>query len=371
MIKNFNTVIFTNCRENLGKQVSEISNMTSSISSAQSGNWSDEYTDGEASSTYSSLQTMLSTKNTNIVNHQIYLGKRQSYLYDDDKTSAATLNGLNDGIEGVINTIAPMVSNTAQEVGQLKTGDVNINVLFTEDEIERFKNPFPDMNSEVFDSMTDQEKNDFLKEAMEYAVVLNMSGLPPLPDEHEQKVTIQVAPGINIYYKISIDADASLKGDNWEYEGTPGEAGSFNVDVLSNSNFGDVTIQFDGGISLHVEQDIDDNTSVYAEGGINSDLNIYYENGVTVETPAVGSDNVNGNVSVTSAVGIEIVPSESTSTQTETAPAYDYSYEPSNVHITAPEVSAEEVAVVCVVAVAVIAVAIFAPECLPVFAFAL
>ena len=62
MLRKLDSEIFTSLTQALGNEVSEISSMKSELLIAQSGNWSDEFTDDEASEIYSQISQMLAKK---------------------------------------------------------------------------------------------------------------------------------------------------------------------------------------------------------------------------------------------------------------------------------------------------------------------
>ncbi len=321
MLRKLDSEIFTSLTQALGNEVSEISSMKSELLIAQSGNWSDEFIDDEASGVYSQISQILTQRNMNIIEHQIYLGKRGTALRRDDSEAATSLTALLDEFQDYLNKSDALAKNAAEGANQLETGNININVLYTEEEVDFIKNAFSDYSYDIFLTWTDKEKLEFQNKVIDYMNMVYMDGLLPIPENG--KVTIRVAPGVTAYFSKTSNVTASSSYLSVDYD----FAGNACAHLLGTGDFSglDASVNLEGQVAVTLSQKIDDTSSIYVNGGYEVQNNIFFlEHGSTVSTPDVTVEEVHENITVSMACGVEISAPVGWQAQEEYATNPDY-----------------------------------------------
>ncbi len=360
MLRKLDSEIFTYLTQALGNEVSEISSMKSELLIAQSGNWSDEFIDDEASGVYSQISQILTQRNMNIIEHQIYLGKRGTALRRDDSEAATSLTALLDEFQDYLNKSDALAKNAAEGANQLETGNININVLYTEEEVDFIKNAFSDYSYDVFLTWTYKEKLAFGNKVIDYIQMVYIDGLLPMPEN--DKVTIRVAPGITAYFSVSKKIKGSAKDCTIDFK----HAKEACVKLLKTGDFNtlSLSLNIDGKVSATLSEEYDENSSIYSSSGYYAYNNSFFlENGTTVSVPVVADGDTSIEASVTMACGVEITPLNAEWLM-QNAYAYAYNSE-YPVIIEESGIKDEDVGMALAIAGIGILIYIFAPEAAP------
>lgn len=303
-MRKLDSEIFTFCNQKLGSEVSEISTMSLGITGAQSGNSSDEFYDGEVSRVYSQISQKFSWNNSNIINNQICLGKRNTYLKDDDSSAANDLLSLLDGLSGIVTEISDMARNASGGAAQLAAGNININVLYSEEEVTYIRTAFDDYSYDDFIALSETEKYIYERSIVEYVKLVYSEGLLPMPKYG--KTTVTIAPGVTAYFSVN---NYDTIGNEILAVDYHADAHNACVHLLGSGDFAGLDGAFDreGRIEVTHSQNIDECSSIYTSYGYNYKEGIYfYENGANFTSDSATAGNIGVNTTVTMACGVEI-----------------------------------------------------------------
>lgn len=307
MIRKLDSEIFSSATHVLGCQVEKTDNLGYALWNAKFKNGSDEFVDEETSQEYSTILQMINQRNERLIEHEQYLKKRGTLLRDSDSEAANLLTDAINTFKLSANEINILSQNMKECERQANTGVININVLYSQQEIDYISNPFPEYSYESFLAMSEMEKKAFQNQILNYIKTVYMSGLLPMPSDN--KISIVIAPGITVYYSV----DNSIAVENSHVSVSYNTSADVGMQLLTTADFAELDKE---GVALSLEKsgEVAIETSVMTEGAsiyskVQFDIatNIYsVEHGVTVESPAVSYNGADVKDSVTMAFGVEI-----------------------------------------------------------------
>ena len=307
MIRKLDSEIFSSATHVLGCQVEKTDNLGYALWNAKFKNGSDEFVDEETSQEYSTILQMINQRNERIIEHEQYLKKRGTLLRDSDSEAANLLTDAINTFKLSADEINILSQNMKECERQANTGVININVLYSQQEIDYISNPFPEYSYESFLAMSEMEKKAFQNQILNYIKTVYMSGLLPMPSDN--KISIVIAPGITVYYSV----DNSIAIENSHVSVSYNTSADIGMQLLTTLDYSEldekavaVSLSPSGEISFEYD-DTYDGSTVYVKFGKNEVEQVYFtEHGVTVETPAVSYNGADVKDSVTMAFGVEI-----------------------------------------------------------------
>lgn len=307
MIRKLNSEIFSSATHVLGCQVEKTDNLGYALWNAKFKNGSDEFVDEETSQEYSTILQMINQRNERLIEHEQYLKKRGTLLRDSDSEAANLLTDAINTFKLSADEINILSQNMKECERQANTGVININVLYSQQEIDYISNPFPEYSYESFLAMTPAEKIQFQNQILNYIKAVYMSGLLPMPSDN--KISIVIAPGVTVYYSV----DNSIAIENSHISVSYNTSADVGMQLLTTADFteldektlaaslsnsGEISVEYDdtyGGSTIYSAVKVDILNRVYS-----------VEHGVTVESPAVSYNGADVKDSVTMAFGVEI-----------------------------------------------------------------
>lgn len=308
MIRKLDSEIFSSATHVLGCQVEKTDNLGYALWNAKFKNGSDEFVDEETSQEYSTILQMINQRNERIIEHEQYLKKRGTLLRDSDSEAANLLTDAINTFKLSANEINILSQNMKECERQANTGAININVLYSQQEIDYISNPFPEYSYESFLAMTPAEKIEFQNQILNYIKAVYMSGLLPMPSDN--KISIVIAPGITVYYSV----DNSIAIENSHISVSYNTNADVGMQLLTTVDFTEldekalaVSLSTPGEISFEYDDTYDDGSMIYSAVKVDIVNSVYsVEHGVTVESPAVSYNGADVKDSVTMAFGVEI-----------------------------------------------------------------
>lgn len=314
MIRKLNSEIFSSATHVLGCQVEKTDNLGYALWNAKFKNGSDEFVDEETSQEYSTILQMINQRNERIIEHEQYLKKRGTLLRDSDSEAANLLTDAINTFKLSADEINILSQNMKECESQANTGVININVLYSQQEIDYISNPFPEYSYESFLAMSEMEKKAFQNQILNYIKTVYMSGLLPMPSDN--KISIVIAPGITVYYSV----DNSIAIENSHISVSYNTSADVGMQLLTTADFTELDEEGEKELKKKLEMaaDIDgtisvkpsitsEGSTIYSEIEYNPLQNVWrLEHGVTVESPAVSYNGADVKDSVTMAFGVEI-----------------------------------------------------------------
>lgn len=330
MDRNLYSKTFTSCTNCLSKEVTEIDTMKQGINTALIANSSSEFPDEYLSSQYNSIYNSMNQKRENIVNHQIYLGKRSTYLNNDDVNNAKKMDELLEGFGFVSMNIESMLQDIYASSVQLASGNISLYAIVSEFELDmasEIEDALGGITYEVFAAMGQKEQDAVIKKALDIVNKYIQDGRLKIPEAG--RVEFSVVPGVTLYcygnfnstiandvvavdhYTVAHDACVHIMGTD-EFKG---------LDVATNKDF---------TTTITSTKQLDENTSIYITSGYDYVKKTYFaEQGVKLNTDPATFENTGVNTTVTAAYGVEIYqPSNWKYDRDVEAPIIRYQYQP-------------------------------------------
>lgn len=314
MIRKLDSEIFSSATHVLGCQVEKTDNLGYALWNAKFKNGSDEFVDEETSQEYSTILQMINQRNERIIEHEQYLMKRGTLLRDSDSEAANLLTDAINTFKLSADEINILSQNMKECESQANTGVININVLYSQQEIDYISNPFPEYSYESFLEMTQAEKIAFQNQILNYIKTVYMSGLLPMPSDN--KISIVIAPGVTVYYSV----DNSIAVENSHISVSYNTSADVGMQLLTTADFTELDEEGKKELKKKLEMAADiygtisvkpsitsEGSTIYSEIAYNIPENVWsLEHGVTVEPPAVSYNGADVKDSVTMAFGVEI-----------------------------------------------------------------
>ena len=231
MIRKLDSEIFSSATHVLGCQVEKTDNLGYALWNAKFKNGSDEFVDEETSQEYSTILQMINQRNERLIEHEQYLKKRGTLLRDSDSEAANLLTDAINTFKLSADEINILSQNMKECERQANTGVININVLYSQQEIDYISNPFPEYSYESFLAMTPAEKIEFQNQILNYIKAVYMSGLLPMPSDN--KISIVIAPGVTVYYSV----DNSIAVENSHVSVSYNTSADVGMQLLTTADF--------------------------------------------------------------------------------------------------------------------------------------
>lgn len=325
MLKRFDKDNFSACKLALGDEVGELSMVLPAISGAMTRNSSHEFADSQMSTQYQKLYNCLSERKSNIINHEIILGKRNTLLYDLDRNKGEALFSELDAFQSIRNNIRSLADDVISHAADLKA-DPNLESLISMEDLEFTLYMQEQLDSlgfvyEEFILLSEYEQFELMKTYTEVAKNYFITHDMDVP--LGKKKYVCVGYGIAFYYESGTSLNTNYS-DNVSVEITSVSQANFHVMTDdANDHYFDVSLEQCLGIRYAAE--IDDERSAYVEAVINPGAGIYgVEDGVT-ETITLAQNSTGQGIDAQLEVGcgVEIcVPTERF--QEEEVPEYSY-----------------------------------------------
>ncbi len=330
MNREFFSDTFASCRNYLGKEVTEIDTIKQSINSALISDSGSEFSDTYLRTQYNSILTSMNQKRDNIVNHQIYLGKRKSYIGSDDISNANKMNAIFEDSRSVITNIEAFAKDVKDSVSQLANGNISLSAIISEAEIDAANDINTQLGEITYDdfcSMSVEERNQYINNAMELVNQYIETGVLTIPENG--RIELPIAPGITLY--CSGKFNTTLSDDSIAVDYDPASRETC-LHIMGGDEFKGLDASIDTTFQTQATytQQIDDNTSIYVATGYNMMEQSYFiEKGVNISSDSVTLESASVNVTATAACGVQIYePSNWKYEPDFVRPVICYQYEP-------------------------------------------
>ncbi len=326
MLKKFDKDNFSACKLALGDEVGELSMVLPAISGAITRNSSHEFADSQMSAQYQKLYNCLSERKSNIINHEIILGKRNTLLYDLDRNKGETLFSELDAFQSIRNNIHSLADDVISHAAGLKANP-NLESLISMEDLEFTLYMQEQLDSLEFDYeefilLSEYEQFELMKKYNE-AAKLYYSTHDINLDVNTKKY-VYFGNGVVFYYEKASSLNAAVS--NYLVGEINSEA-QVNMHMLTNNEHGaNFDVSLGQCMGTRYVTSIDGNRSAYVEAQLSIATNSFsYETGIT-ETMVLAEHNMGKNVSTNLEVscGVEIIAPLGGQFQEETIPEYSY-----------------------------------------------
>ena len=307
MDRKFYSDTFASCVSCLGKEVTELDDIKQSINSALSENNSSEFPDEYLKLQYNSILASINEKREDIVNHQIYLGKRKSNINIDDVNNAQKLNELWERYDQITTTIQEFSKDINDSAVQLTNGNISLSAIISETELDvadDINEALGDITYEDYCNMSDRERNSLVNNALSLANQYIINGTLVIPEDG--RVELHIAPGITIYCTGKFNTAISDDNASVDWLSTARESC---LHIMGEDEFAGLDVSLDSSLQPQITNttQIDENASIYVSAGYNiSTQSIYIEKGVNISSDPVeiGEDSITSTA--TAACGVQI-----------------------------------------------------------------
>ncbi|MCM1082603.1 MAG: hypothetical protein NC393_01280 [Clostridium sp.] len=298
---------FSACTYNLSNEVTQLYDMRQCINSSLISDYASEFSNAYLRTEYNKILQSLNEKLDNIINHQIYLGKRKSYLNEDDTDKAENLDAIMDDFEIVRTKLHQMAQDIYDSALALAAGDIGIDAIISKEELSTataINDELGDLAYDEFMAMTETDKNDIINKAIDLAIQYVLDGTLPVPENG--RIELPIAHGITIYCTVSTYTTIGNNTVAVDYNPVSHDAC---LHILGGDEFANT----DASLSLTMEgrvthtEALDENSSIYVASGynINSDA-FFVEKGVNVTTDSVTVNGASVNGTCTMGCGVEV-----------------------------------------------------------------
>lgn len=320
---------FASCTGYLGKEVTELDTIRQNINSALINNSSSEFSDEYLRIRYNSIVESINQKRENIINHQMYLGKRKGYLNSDDSTKAESMYSLINDFNTVSTAIEQMAQDIYASAVALAGDDIGLDAIISEIELEvsiAINEELGDITYDEFIAMPDTQKNYVINKAINLANAYVLDGTLPIPKNG--RIELPVAPGITLYCTGS--TYTTLGSDAIAVDYNP-KAHEECLHIMGGEQFQNTDVSIDASWQGQITytEPVTDNTSIYVTTNYDFDSHSFFvEKGVNITTDSATFNNVSVNYTTKVGCGVEIYKPSNWKYEPELVRPPIYQYDP-------------------------------------------
>lgn len=299
MYRKLDVASFEDCNSNLTTQEGCLTTMINSLNSAESGNASDEFVDGQAASVYTSMINAFQSKYVDVDDCKLKMIVHQGLLYDDDSEHANRLRQLNSALQELAQSMGVESSITEEKAGSATVTITGVDTLTITDGSKDIEAELPRLTYDEYMALTDEEKREYEIKLIEFVKQLYLEGLIEMPIDGT--ISVEISPGMVIYISAKFDmSDEDLAKINA-------------IDFYNENNITELLDKIGEGSEITAENPqaqnitISENVTMYGslEDKIN-EVGSVYEQGIEIINPTIPGTDEEIEGKVTISIGVEI-----------------------------------------------------------------